>query len=59
MHLSPHEQQPIVPWLKTFPKKVNDRFTTYLWPLGTVAMVTAIINWSEVEDHKEDYAHRF
>jgi hypothetical protein len=59
MSLSPYEQQPIVPWLKTFPKKVADRFTTYLWPAGTLASVAAVMAWSEAKDHEEDYAHRY
>jgi hypothetical protein len=59
MHLSPYEQQPIVPWLKTFPKKVADRFVTYLWPTGTIALVWAVIAWSEAKDHEEEYQHRY
>jgi hypothetical protein len=59
MHLSPHEQQPILPWLKTFPKKAVDRFPTYLWPFGTLAMVAGVMSWSESRDNLEDFVHRF
>jgi len=59
MHLSPYEQQIIVPWLKTFPKKTVDRFPTYMYPFSSLAFVYVVMVWSEAEDHKEDYAHRF
>ena len=59
MHLSPHEQKIIIPWLKTFPKKVVDRFPLYLWPISTLAFVYATMAWTEAEDYMEDYAHRF
>jgi len=59
MTLSPHELQPVGTWFKTFPKKCVDRFPTYLWPLGTIGFVMAVIEWSDAKDHEEDYAHRF
>lgn len=59
MHLSPHEQMPVLPWLKTFPKKVVDRVPTYLYPFSSLCLVYVVMQWSEAEDHKEDYAHRF
>jgi hypothetical protein len=59
MHLSPHEQQPVLPWLKTFPKKTVDRFPAYLWPIGSFAIVAGIMSWSESTDQLEDFVHRF
>jgi hypothetical protein len=59
MHLSPHEQHPVLPWLKTFPKKTVDRVPTYLWPFGCLAFSYAIIKGSCNWDAAEDYEHRF
>lgn len=59
MHLSPHEQKIVVPWLKTFPKKCVDRFTTYLYPISTFALIYGTMVWTEETDHHEDYVHRF
>jgi hypothetical protein len=59
MHLSPHEQKILIPWLKTFPKKTVDRFPTYLWPISALGLVYVTIVWTEAEDFQEDYAHRF
>jgi hypothetical protein len=58
-HLAPDEQNVIVPWIKTFPKKMVDRFPTYLWPLGTVAFVYSVITVTDATDQAQDYAHRF
>jgi hypothetical protein len=59
MHLSPHEQKILIPWLKTFPKKVVDRFPLYLWPISSMALVYATMVWTDAEDYMEDYVHRF
>lgn len=59
MHLSPHEQQPVLPWIKTFPKKAIDRVPTYLWPLGTFALIYAVKEGSTAWDYSEDFEHRF
>jgi len=59
MHLSPYEQQTVLPWLRTFPKKMQQRFTTYLWPFGSLAFTYGVIAWSEAKDYEEDYEHRF
>jgi len=58
-HISPYEQQVIMPWLKTFPKKAQQRFTTYLYPFSAIAISYAVVAWSEAADHAEDYQHRF
>jgi hypothetical protein len=59
MHLSPNELEPFVPWLKTFPKKVADRVTTYLWPLGSAVITIGLIEYVDYVDRAEDYEHRF
>ena len=59
MHLSMHEQHVITPWIKTFPKKVVQRVTTYLWPAGTIAFIYGVIEVSNSVDYAEDMGHRF
>lgn len=58
-HLSANEQHILLPWIKTFPKKMVDRVPIYLWPFGTIAFVYASIAITEKYDHDENYAHRF
>jgi hypothetical protein len=59
-HLSPFVQKPVGPWLKTFPKKMMDRAPYYIvYPFGTFAAVYLAICWTDAEDAKEDYEHRF
>jgi len=59
MHLSPHEQHAVLPWIKTFPKKAVDRVPTYLWPFGALGMTYAIMVATDSVDAAEDYEHRF
>lgn len=59
MHLSMNEVQTLVPWFKTFPKKMVDRVTVYLWPVGTFSFIYAVAVWSDARDHAEDFEHRF
>lgn len=59
MHLSPHEQHAILPWIKTFPKKVVDRVPVYAWPFGTFAFIYGVMAYTESWDHQEDLEHRF
>jgi TorA maturation chaperone TorD len=59
MHLSPNEQLAVVPWLKTFPKKVQDRFTTYLYPMGSVLLIVALRTWTDNTDHSEALDQRY
>jgi hypothetical protein len=58
-HLAANEQNILVPWIKTFPKKMVDRVPTYLWPFGTMGIVYVIVAYTESVDHAENYAHRF
>jgi hypothetical protein len=57
--LSADEQNILSPWIKTFPKKMADRFPTYLWPLTTMVVVYGVVTVTDAIDHAEDYAHRF
>lgn len=59
MHLSPYEQKAVLPWLKTFPKKVVDRVPTYTWPFGCMAMTWFIVYWCDSTDEAENRHHRF
>ena len=59
MHLSPHEQRAVAPWLTTFPKKVVARVPIYAWPVGTGAFIYAIMAAAESRDTAEDLEHRF
>lgn len=59
-HLSPYEQQPVAPWLKTFPKKVVDRAPYYVTYLGGSMVLTYLtVVWAEKVDDDESRAHRF
>jgi hypothetical protein len=59
MHLSPYEQQALIPWIKTFPKKAVARVPVYLWPVGTLAFIYGIMASTEMRDQAEDLEHRF
>ncbi|GKZ01123.1 hypothetical protein MPSEU_001063900 [Mayamaea pseudoterrestris] len=59
MHLSPYEQKIIAPWLRTFPKKVMQRYPYYLWPLSMVVTVVIVQELGDAADHAEDFQHRF
>lgn len=59
MHLAANEQSILVPWVKTFPKKVADRVTTYVWPIGAISLIYGTIVWADWADGVEDYHHRF
>ncbi len=59
MHVSPYLLNTISPWIPTFPKKVVDRFATWLWPIGTAAGTYYVLSWADHEDHKEQYNHRY
>lgn len=59
MHLSMHEQHALIPWIKTFPKKVVQRVPTYLWPAGTFAFIYGVLGYAQSWDYSEDISHRF
>mmetsp|Transcript_23682 Transcript_23682/g.47091 ORF Transcript_23682/g.47091 Transcript_23682/m.47091 type:complete len:94 (+) Transcript_23682:57-338(+) len=59
-HLSPFEQQIVVPWLKTFPKRAYAKFSDS----GPYIVVTAIIVYgtaaaSDAADAAQDKSYRY
>lgn len=59
-HLSPFEQQAVVPWLRTFPKRAYDKFMDsgfYLITTGAIVIGTAA--WADEADAAEDRSHRY
>jgi hypothetical protein len=58
-HLSSHEQNILLPWIKTFPKKLVDRAPVWAWPIGTMAAVYGIASYVDSLDYAEDLEHRF
>jgi hypothetical protein len=59
MHLSMNEQQAVLPWIKTFPKKVVQRVPIYLWPFGSFAAIYGLVEFTNTWDYSEDISHRF
>ena len=59
MHLSMHEQQPVFPWLLTFPKKVAQRAHRYVYPIATAALIYFTQVYGLEGERLEDFEHRF
>mmetsp|Transcript_13006 Transcript_13006/g.17890 ORF Transcript_13006/g.17890 Transcript_13006/m.17890 type:complete len:99 (+) Transcript_13006:83-379(+) len=58
--LSPYEQQAIMPWLRSFPKRFYDKFTgSFLYWGGAGAVVIGTAVASDAADAAEDFSHRF
>eukprot|EP00543_Licmophora_paradoxa_P009056 CAMPEP_0202445884 /NCGR_PEP_ID=MMETSP1360-20130828/4606_1 /ASSEMBLY_ACC=CAM_ASM_000848 /TAXON_ID=515479 /ORGANISM="Licmophora paradoxa, Strain CCMP2313" /LENGTH=98 /DNA_ID=CAMNT_0049062287 /DNA_START=12 /DNA_END=308 /DNA_ORIENTATION=- len=59
-HLSPFEQHAIMPWFKTWPKKMIDRAPDYIvWLGGSLSIVFATAAWADAADAAEDFSHRY
>ncbi|CAJ1954341.1 unnamed protein product [Cylindrotheca closterium] len=57
--ISAHEQHPVGPWLRTFPKKTIERAPSYIiWLGGSFALTYGSIAWAEALTKAEDYSHR-
>ncbi|KAL7464491.1 hypothetical protein ACHAXS_004826 [Conticribra weissflogii] len=59
-HLSPFEQQVMVPWLKTFPKRAYAKFADsgpYL--VGTFILVWGTAELSDAADAAQDRSYRY
>ncbi|KAL7550884.1 hypothetical protein ACHAWF_014088 [Thalassiosira exigua] len=59
-HLSPFEQQIMVPWLKTFPKRAWAKFSDsgpYL--VCTAALVYGTAAWADAADEAQDRSYRY
>lgn len=59
MHLSMHENQPIYPWLLTFPHKAAQRAHRYVWPIGSLVIVYFVQWYGKKGEELEDFEHRF
>jgi hypothetical protein len=57
--LAANEQHVILPWIKTFPKKIADRAPHYMWPLGASVLIYVCAATTEYYDHEEENSHRF
>mmetsp|Transcript_40027 Transcript_40027/g.81735 ORF Transcript_40027/g.81735 Transcript_40027/m.81735 type:complete len:95 (-) Transcript_40027:229-513(-) len=59
-HLSPYEQQAVVPWLRSFPKRAFDKFSdTFMYWGGAGVIVFGTAAWSDAADAAQDREHRF
>eukprot|EP00525_Craspedostauros_australis_P006644 CAMPEP_0198132950 /NCGR_PEP_ID=MMETSP1442-20131203/59312_1 /TAXON_ID= /ORGANISM="Craspedostauros australis, Strain CCMP3328" /LENGTH=101 /DNA_ID=CAMNT_0043794053 /DNA_START=495 /DNA_END=800 /DNA_ORIENTATION=- len=57
--ISAHEQHVVVPWLKTFPKKVMERAPTYiLYPGLSFALCYVLIADAQHKTDQMDRSHR-
>ncbi|KAL3785096.1 hypothetical protein ACHAW5_006790 [Stephanodiscus triporus] len=59
-HLSPYEQQIIMPWLKTWPKRAWAKFSDsgpYL--IGTFMIVYGTVVGAEAADKAQDHSYRY
>lgn len=57
--ISAHEQVPVGPWLRTFPKKVIERAPSYIiWLGGSLGLAYGSINLAQSLTDAEDYSHR-
>ena len=57
--ISAHEQHPVGPWLRTFPKKVIDRAPTYIiWLGGSLSLAYVSIATAQALTDAEDRSHR-
>ncbi|KAL7475722.1 hypothetical protein ACHAW6_001631 [Cyclotella cf. meneghiniana] len=59
-HLSPYEQQIILPWLKTWPKRAYDKFADsgpYL--VSTFIIVYGVAAASDAADAAQDRSYRY
>ena len=58
-HIAANEQHVILPWIKTFPKKMMDRAPTYMYPITAAIMIQMGMAYALAGDHEEDVEHRF
>mmetsp|Transcript_54454 Transcript_54454/g.82501 ORF Transcript_54454/g.82501 Transcript_54454/m.82501 type:complete len:102 (-) Transcript_54454:122-427(-) len=57
--ISAHEQHPVGPWLRTFPKKVVERAPAYiLWLGGSLGLTYGSIGLAQSLTDAEDQSHR-
>lgn len=54
-----YENQPLYPWLLTFPKKVAQRAHRYVYPIGALVIAYCIQIYGKEGERLEDFEHRF
>lgn len=58
--LSPYEQQIIVPWMKTWPKRLHDRFFDHgIWLTGSIALLWVISEGADQLEAADQFQHRY
>jgi len=59
-HLSPYEQQIMMPWVRSFPKRAYDKFTdSVVYWAGSAVIVLVTAHLSDAADAAQDREHRF
>lgn len=58
-HIAANEQHVLLPWLKTFPKKMMDRVPTYLYPITSLILINIGSTVAFNADHQEEVSHRY
>jgi len=59
-HLSPYEQQIVMPWLRTFPKRAYEKFMgSFVYWGGAAALTLGTASLSDSLDAAQDREHRF
>ena len=59
-HLSPYEQQIVMPWLRTFPKRAYEKFMgSFVYWGGAAVLTLGTASLSDAADAAQDREHRF
>ena len=59
-HLSPYEQQIVMPWLRTFPKRAYEKFMgSFVYWGGAAVLTLGTASLSDSLDAAQDREHRF
>ncbi|GMI48959.1 hypothetical protein TrCOL_g13186 [Triparma columacea] len=58
-HLSPFEQQALMPWVRTWPKRLYEKFVASVFDWApSLGLMYAIVEWSEWKHHDIAHHHR-
>ena len=58
--LSPYEQQVLVPWLKTWPKRTYEKASDSMgYVIATAVIVLGTATWADATDAAIDREHRY
>ena len=59
-HLSPYEQQIVMPWLRSFPKRAYEKFMgSFVYWGGAAVLTLGTASLSDSLDAAQDREHRF